>query len=122
MPHSAKLYALSESYVYTTEALMEYINYLHSNGLLAITRGVKLPPRDGLKLFATAVAALEKMGVKEPGRRLVLIPWAWGINGCASVISAILATLWATHFGFSFVVIFAVCLYILAAVICPQRI
>ena len=70
---SAGLYALSESYVYTTEALIEYINHLRPDGLLAITRWIKLPPRDGLKLFATAVAALEEMRVKEPGRRLILI-------------------------------------------------
>ncbi|MEA1922836.1 MAG: SAM-dependent methyltransferase [Pseudomonadota bacterium] len=70
---SAGLYALSESYVYTTEALIEYIDHLHPNGLLAITRWIKLPPRDALKLFATAVAALEEMGVQEPGRRLILI-------------------------------------------------
>ncbi len=70
---SAGLYALSESYVYTREALMEYIGHLRPNGLLAITRWVKLPPRDGLKLFVTAVAALEEMGVEEPGSQLVLV-------------------------------------------------
>ena len=45
------------------------------------------------------------------------IPWAWGINGCASVISAILATLLAIHFGFVFVVIAAASLYLLAAIV-----
>ena len=40
------------------------------------------------------------------------VPWAWGINGCASVISAVLATLLAIHFGFSMVVLTAVILYI----------
>jgi len=48
------------------------------------------------------------------------IPWAWGINGCASVVSAILATLLAIHFGFVFVVIVAVSLYLLAALILRQ--
>ena len=45
------------------------------------------------------------------------IPWAWGINGCASVVSAILATLLAIHLGFMFVVFMAVMLYILAALV-----
>lgn len=43
-----------------------------------------------------------------------LIPWAWGINGCGSVISSLVATLLAIHFGFSFVVILgAFCYYLL---------
>ena len=36
------------------------------------------------------------------------IPWAWGVNGCASVVSAILATLLAIHLGFVVVVLAAV--------------
>lgn len=48
-----------------------------------------------------------------------LIPWAWGINGCASVISAVLATLLAIHHGFSAVVLMAVLLYVLAACTLP---
>ena len=43
-----------------------------------------------------------------------LIPWAWGINGCASVISAILATLIATQFGFTVLIFLALGLYCLA--------
>jgi hypothetical protein len=50
-----------------------------------------------------------------------LIPWAWGINGCASVISAVLATLLATHIGFRGIVVAAVCLYFLAAAIYPNN-
>jgi hypothetical protein len=45
------------------------------------------------------------------------IPWAWGLNGFASVISAALATLLAIEFGFSTVLVAAVCLYALAAVL-----
>ena len=40
-----------------------------------------------------------------------LIPWAWGINGCASVISSVLAVLLAMQFGFSMVILLAVMLY-----------
>ena len=47
------------------------------------------------------------------------IPWAWGVNGCASVVSAILATLLAIHLGFVFVVLMAVVLYLLAALVLP---
>ena len=45
------------------------------------------------------------------------IPSAWAINGCASVISAVLATVIAIHFGFTVVVLLAVILYICAAVV-----
>ena len=43
-----------------------------------------------------------------------LIPWAWGINGCASVLSAILAALLAMHVGFTGVVAIATALYLVA--------
>jgi hypothetical protein len=45
------------------------------------------------------------------------IPWAWGINGFASVLSASLATLLAIEFGFTAVVLFAVGFYASAAAI-----
>jgi len=49
-----------------------------------------------------------------------LIPWAWGINGCASVISAILATLIAMQFGFTVLILLAVILYGVAAWYFPK--
>ena len=45
------------------------------------------------------------------------IPWAWGINGFASVMSASLATLLAIEYGFSVVILLALGLYITAAAI-----
>jgi hypothetical protein len=50
-----------------------------------------------------------------------LVPWAWGINGCASVVSAVLATLLAIEFGFTAVVALAVALYVLAALVWRGR-
>ena len=44
------------------------------------------------------------------------LPWCWGINGCASVISAVMSMLLASHFGFSATVLLAVALYLLAFV------
>jgi hypothetical protein len=70
---AAGLYALNESYLYTVEALQRYLMRLRPGGYLAITRWVDLPPRDTLKLFATAVVALEKGGVRDPGARLAMI-------------------------------------------------
>ncbi len=70
---SAGLYALSENYLYTLEAFSQYLQHLQPGGILSITRWTKTPPRDGLKIFATAVAALKQAGVAEPGRQLIMI-------------------------------------------------
>ncbi len=70
---AAGLYALNESYLYTVEALQRYLMRLRPGGFLAMTRWVDLPPRDALKLFATAVVALEKENVRDPGARLAMI-------------------------------------------------
>ena len=45
------------------------------------------------------------------------IPWAWGINGFASVVSAVLATLLAIEFGFTAVLALALVVYALAALL-----
>lgn len=70
---SAGVHSLSENHVYTVEALREYHNHLRPGGLLAVTRWLKLPPRDSLKLVATAKQALIENGVGEPKRRIALI-------------------------------------------------
>ncbi len=70
---SAGLYALSESYLYTVEALQTYVTRLKPNGYLAISRWIKLPPRDTLKLFATAIYALKQSGIEKPEEHLLLI-------------------------------------------------
>jgi uncharacterized protein YjeT (DUF2065 family) len=67
------VYALSENYLYTTEALAQYLRSLRPGGYLAVTQWIKLPPRDTLKLFATAIDALRATGSAHPGARLMLI-------------------------------------------------
>ncbi|MCI5212607.1 MAG: SAM-dependent methyltransferase, partial [Candidatus Electrothrix sp. ATG2] len=59
---NAGLSALSEHYLHTQEALSQLLSRLKPDGLLSFTRWLKLPPRDALKLFATAVAVLEEQG------------------------------------------------------------
>ena len=60
---------------------------------------------------------LAKLAARAPD----FIPWAWGINGFASVVSAALATLLAIHFGFTAVVLLALVFYLLAAMLAPIR-
>lgn len=71
--------AANESYLYTVEALQEFIGHLSADGVLCITRWLKNPPRDNLRLFATAVEALERIDVRAPGRQLLFVRgWATG--------------------------------------------
>ena len=55
--------------------------------------------------------ALARLNAVDPS----LLPWAWGINGCASVIGAVLATLLAIHLGHTVVILVGVVLYAAAA-------
>lgn len=76
---SSGAYSASENYLYTVEAIRDYYQRLAEGGLLSITRWLRLPPRDGVRIFSTAIAALEQEGVKDPGRYLCfLYSWATG--------------------------------------------
>lgn len=46
-----------------------------------------------------------------------LVPWAWGINGCLSVVSAVTAPLIAMEFGFNAVILIAAISYAGVAVV-----
>ena len=63
------------------------------------------------------------MGIPFPlGVRIVgetapdLVPWAWGINGCASVVASVLAMVLALSFGFSWVLVGAGAAYLAGVV------
>lgn len=74
---TAGVHALNENYLYTVEAFARYTDHLSPHGMLGVTRWLQMPPRDTLKLFATAVAALEARGVARPGEHLALVrSWA----------------------------------------------
>jgi hypothetical protein len=46
-----------------------------------------------------------------------LIPWAWAVNGCASVIASVFAALLVLNYGFSFVLIIGAAFYGVAALV-----
>ena len=90
--------------------------------VLGVNEGIKI----ALSIVLIAPLAVG-MGMPFPlGLRHVaetapdFIPWAWGINGFASVTSAVLATLFAIEFGFTVVVLLALLLYAIAAVLLQQ--
>jgi len=60
--------------------------------------------------FPTALTAIS-------ARRPSLVPWAWGVNGCASVVATVLATVLAVSWGFDPVTWTALGAYVLAALL-----
>ncbi len=70
---SAGAYALTENFLYTKEAFADYWRALSDNGVLSVSRWMFYPPREDLRLFATAKAALEDLGVADPLRHLVMV-------------------------------------------------
>ena len=48
------------------------------------------------------------------------IPWAWGLNGCISVIRAALATIVAVELGFTAVMLLAALAYCLPMIVCRE--
>lgn len=72
---STGLYALSENYLYTVEAFKSYLAHLREGGYVSVTRWVKLPPRDTLRLFATAAEALHQSGYRAEKSLLLIRGW-----------------------------------------------
>ncbi len=72
-PVTSGAYSLSENYLYTQEAFVDYLAHLNEGGLLVVSRWLQLPPSEALRVGALAVAALERSGVTYPERRLVVI-------------------------------------------------
>jgi len=70
---AAGLYTLNESHLYTIEAIEQALRRLRPAGLLSITRMLKTPPRDSLKMLATVAGALEKLGIEKPEKNIVMI-------------------------------------------------
>ncbi|MCK5664991.1 MAG: SAM-dependent methyltransferase, partial [Thiotrichaceae bacterium] len=63
--------------------------------------------------------ALSTLAEDTHGQGQVYIPWVWGVNGCASVISAVLASILAIHFGFTIVILIAISLYYFCLLLFP---
>jgi len=70
---TAGLYSMAENYLYTEQAIREYLRHVSANGYLSITRWIKIPPRDEPKLLATVINALKDANVRQPGQQIVMI-------------------------------------------------
>jgi len=70
---NAGAYVLSESYLYTREAMREYLDHLNPGGTLGMIRLAYDPPRENLRLFAIALEELRRRGVEEPSDHAVVM-------------------------------------------------
>lgn len=77
---SSGVYALNESYLYTVEAFERILERLSPDGCLSIVRWIQFPPRDSIKLFATAVEALRNQGVDDPKNHLAMVRFQFAAN------------------------------------------
>ncbi|MDD1621241.1 MAG: SAM-dependent methyltransferase [Methylococcaceae bacterium] len=70
---AAGLYSMAENYLYTEQAIQEYLRHVRPGGYLSLTRWIKMPPRDEVKLLATVLEALKQSGIGDPSRRIAMI-------------------------------------------------
>ncbi|MEE8398021.1 MAG: hypothetical protein V3S89_03380, partial [Desulfobacterales bacterium] len=64
---------LNQDYLFTRQAVSEYLNHLNPQGILTITRKLHLPPSDIIRLWATAYEGLESIGIDHPERHILVL-------------------------------------------------
>lgn len=108
-------------------ALLSILYLVQLDPWLDRLHALPLPGR-GLVVVAVLAPLAFAMGIPFPlglhwlGRDAEpLVPWAWGINGCASVISAVATPLLAMEIGFSGVVLLAIGAYLALVAIVPHQ-
>ncbi len=70
---AAGLQSTQATPVRTVEAVAAMLARLTPGGMVAMTTGLRTPPRDTLRVVSTALAALSVHGIAEPGRHLAVI-------------------------------------------------
>jgi hypothetical protein len=112
---AAAVAALATAYLVALPPLFEALIGLAVPGRIMITLTLIAP-------LAVSMGMPFPLGIVRVARDSGdLVPWAWGINGCASVVAAVLATLLAIHLGFTAVVLIAVALYLAAPLAFASR-
>jgi hypothetical protein len=84
-------------------------------GARAVVAGIGLAPL-GLLMGIPLPSGLAALRARDAAT----LPWLWGINGAASVLGSVLATLGSMHAGISALLIAGVALYVGAALLWPQ--
>jgi hypothetical protein len=71
--NAAQGFALTENGLYTVEAFEEYFDHLKPRGVLNVTRLLKLVGDEALRVTVLTLAALERKGVKDPLRNVIVV-------------------------------------------------
>ncbi len=74
---STGIRGLHESYMFTVEAIMDFLDHLRPHGVFSITQYLLPPPRQEIRLVHVVLDALKKTGIAEPGEHLAIIR-TWG--------------------------------------------
>lgn len=70
---STGAYTYAESYLYTKNALVDYLGVLNKGGVINFNRWLFSPmPRETLRLFAIALEALRSVGIKNPWEHVII--------------------------------------------------
>jgi hypothetical protein len=69
---AAGAFALSENTLYTVQAFDDYLSRLEPDGVLTVTRWLEVPPRETLRVVALARAALQRAGVHDVSKHILV--------------------------------------------------
>ena len=90
---SAQGFALTENNLYTVEAFQEYFDHLEPKGILNVSRLQRLVGDEAIRATVLTVAALERYGIKDPLRHIVVIRGKDAIGLSVAPYETILARL-----------------------------
>jgi hypothetical protein len=70
---SSGAYVLSENYLYTVEAVEDYLKCLKPGGMMSVSRWLFYQPRESLRLANLYLYAAERAGVERPSRCIMVL-------------------------------------------------
>jgi spermidine synthase len=76
---SAGAYVLSENYLYTVEAIEDYLKALKPGGITTIFRWLFEYPRESLRLANLYITAAERMGARSPSQSIMIVAIDGGV-------------------------------------------
>jgi len=83
-------YALTENFIYTTEAFDQYLSHLKKDGIVNFSRPFLTPPTETLKLVATALEALDRLNVTDPSQHIIILAEQgrprWNLNWAQTLV------------------------------------
>ena len=107
-----KIFALLTLYAFTIDYALDWIGTLPYVLRILLCLLLLMPPAFLMGFpMPTAMTSLARLGKDH------MFLWAWGINGCFSVIGAALVPILATSFGLSTVLIVSGAAYLLAMIV-----